>query len=468
MTFWLSFLNRTTGSRRARGQQLRQPMRTHSLVEQLQDATPQQTANLSLAVSSLSLGMVATSWMVGSASVLGVVSLPLSLIVFVPTVRNAIKTIHEDRRIDASVLTMTRLCVYVAMSYYHVAAVDAFLFALAQKLHIQSRSDWERDIESLLENPTLIAALRDAQGKEIDGSILRKALEAAVAQETTTLQQAETSADRMAPFMLASFFATIPLLGINRAGAFLMTSFGAHMRTLNPVTVRDFVNRAAQQGVFVQDVRALETASRCDMLVLDLTHLQQGDKEYLTTALNTMRPLVRTIYLLTDDGATVDCPDGVEVLAVQSSAEKSAKLHGWQRDGSRICLVGARDEPSDLVQLYVAVSSGIGDQHVQAVIRDLASLPFLFENAAIFNEKQKFNYQVPIGFDIVDITTTIVIHFGLFYSALFNYSGLLLSTLNARRSIGHLKRKRMSGRVGESDVTAPSPSAMSTTNDVMP
>ena len=38
----------------------------------------------------------------------------------------------------------------------------------------------------------------------------------------------------------------------------------------------------------------------------------------------------------------------------------------------------------------------------------------------------------PIGFDLLDITTTLFVHLGLFYSVLFNYAGLLLSAANAR------------------------------------
>lgn len=64
--------------------------------------------------------------------------------------------------------------------------------------------------------------------------------------------------------------------------------------------------------------------------------------------------------------------------------------------------------------------------------QDLQQLPRFFELAAAFGVKQGFSLVAPIGLDLVDLATTIFIHFGLVYSILFNYTGLWLGAAYAR------------------------------------
>jgi hypothetical protein len=63
--------------------------------------------------------------------------------------------------------------------------------------------------------------------------------------------------------------------------------------------------------------------------------------------------------------------------------------------------------------------------------KDLSQLERFFELAAAFMVKQGFNLLMPIGFDLVDIATTLLIHFGIVYSVLLNFAGLLLSASQA-------------------------------------
>lgn len=89
-------------------------------------------------------------------------------------------------------------------------------------------------------------------------------------------------------------------------------------------------------------------------------------------------------------------------------------------------------------QARIAISwrgvNSISTTPAQVVLleRDLQALVRFFALAANFTVKQGFNLVTPIGFDLLDITTTLFVHLGLFYSVLFNYAGLLLSAANAR------------------------------------
>jgi hypothetical protein len=62
----------------------------------------------------------------------------------------------------------------------------------------------------------------------------------------------------------------------------------------------------------------------------------------------------------------------------------------------------------------------------------LQALARFFELAATFTAKQSFNLLAPIGLDLVDIATTLFLHWDLIYSVMFTYSGLLLGAVNGR------------------------------------
>jgi hypothetical protein len=70
--------------------------------------------------------------------------------------------------------------------------------------------------------------------------------------------------------------------------------------------------------------------------------------------------------------------------------------------------------------------------HIVLLDNDLGQLGRCFDLAAAFVAKQGFSLMTPIGFDLVDITTTVFVHLGLVYSVLYNYTGLLLGAANAR------------------------------------
>ena len=55
----------------------------------------------------------------------------------------------------------------------------------------------------------------------------------------------------------------------------------------------------------------------------------------------------------------------------------------------------------------------------------------IFGLARLFFAKQRFNLLAPFGIDLIDISTTVFLHFGLFYSVLLSYAGLLTGMAQA-------------------------------------
>lgn len=512
-----------------------------------------QQANQALALSSASLGLTTASVLL-MQPVLSLASLPLMLYVFVPTFQSAWQNAVKERRVTNAVLDATRIVVCVVMRYDAVAALNAVLQAVSQKLFVQAEDEFQRqlyelfgqeqsaiwsyvqgtelqvapgavnigDIVALTAGDTVPAAgvvlygtaaldqrlatgavepVQKSAGERVDAASavisgqlyvqveqapppaltaeIRAALVQAVSRKSWTQQVGEANADRMAPRMLLVFGIALPLLGANQASAFLTTGFGAHLRTLGPYTVRNFLIPAARQGILIKDARALEKANLVNALLFDAQVL--NDPAVRLQAKMLIYNLRRRPWLM--QGVT---PHRFAVyLLVQSHEEELARelvaelglddyfaesltlaraqlIERLQQGGRFICYVGTgQDDDAVLAKATVGIVhrglATLATNQAQVVLldNDLHQLGRFFDLAAGFIVKQSFNLLTPIGIDLVDIATTLLIHFGLVYSVLFNYSGLLLSAMQAR-----FPAVRHRSAAGKADLTQPAlPSA---------
>ncbi|WP_179131209.1 heavy metal translocating P-type ATPase [Candidatus Entotheonella palauensis] len=78
-------------------------------------------------------------------------------------------------------------------------------------------------------------------------------------------------ADRAAAPTLALSLLSLPLVGVNRALAILFSGVGYHMQILGPLSVLNFLQLLAHQGVVIKDGRALEQVRDIDTVVFDKT-----------------------------------------------------------------------------------------------------------------------------------------------------------------------------------------------------
>lgn len=405
--------------------------RRGAFAERMKDDPAQQRLDRDLLVASAALGMATTSLLFPSATILATVSLPLSLFVFVPTFATAYRSLRQERRITNPVLVTTRLGVCVVMNFYGIAALDAFLFSVAQRWNGRSRQAWSQTLDTLF-----------AEQPEWE---TRHFLEQAVGQTTSMEQQAQASANRMAPFMLTAFVVTLPFYGANRAASFLMTGFGAHLQTLGPTTLHEVLRQAAEQGIVVKNGRLLETATLSNVLLLDAKLLlPQADKQSLLYALRQQLAAAQEVDTHAIKIMAVGVPQpwlteaGVD--EVIPPTEKTAVLAQLQAAGQRVCYVGDGLTEADIMaQAHLSVSlNGLAtaaEDAAQVILLDgdLATLQQFFAGATHFQQQQALNLSTPIWFDFVDISTTVIAHLGLLYSTLFNYSGLLWRTWGAKR-----------------------------------
>ncbi len=89
-------------------------------------------------------------------------------------------------------------------------------------------------------------------------------------------------ADRAAlPVLLASV-AAFPFVGADYALAILNSGFGANMKLLGPLSVLNFLQLAAREGVLIKDGRALEQIRTIDTVVFDKTGTLTLEQPHVT------------------------------------------------------------------------------------------------------------------------------------------------------------------------------------------
>jgi cation transport ATPase len=287
-------------------------------------------------------------------------------------------------------------------------------------------------------------------------TLMRQTLERSLEQKTVVQQMGESSADRMAPRMLLTFALTLPWMGANHAAAFLTTGFGAHLRTLGPYTVCNFLIPAAEEGIVIKDARALEWVNLVNTVIIDGRVL--ADPRALTQAKDAIqqlrqRPLLLrqvatqrfAVYVLVETGAEeagakLVAELGLDDYFAESLPRARATIVEQLHLGGRIiCYLGSGgDDQPVMEKARVAVAwrsmdalTGSG-AHVVLMENDLHQLVRFFALGTAFAARQGFSLLTPIGLDMVDIATTVIVHLGLGYSILFNYAGLLLGAAFAR------------------------------------
>ncbi len=309
---------------------------------------------------------------------------------------------------------------------------------------------------SVIQSGVLYIQLEQGATVPVAGTI-RKTLVDTVDRKSYFQQMGEQGAERMAPRSLLAFAIALPFMGPNRAAGLLTTGFGNNLRTLGPYTTRNFLIPAAELGILIKDAHALEAALLVNTIVFDQQIFNDPvarASAHATIHALRQRPWLMqgvsphrfAVYVLVDEGdeaaaralmAEVGLDDYLTATSIAARADLLKRL---ATGGRTVCYVGSGgDHDTAIMQaVRVAISwRGVDTMQTngaQVVLmdRDLHALVRFFELAAAFTVKQGFNLLTPITFDLIDIATTIFIHFGLVYSVLFNYVGLFLSAANAQ------------------------------------
>jgi cation transport ATPase len=289
---------------------------------------------------------------------------------------------------------------------------------------------------------------------------IRQGLRRTVESGTFLQELGEASGRKMAPRIMAFSAIMLPFWTGNRAAGFLTTGFGSQMSTLSPYTLQNFINLAAARNLLIFDGHALEYLNLVNTIILDARIL--ADAELRRQAPSIIRALRSrrwrlsetasqpfAVYLIADEDAAAVRQLAAEVGADDYFVEplslgRAALVERLTMGGRLTCYIGDGDEDArvmEAAQVSVALPAATGGSLTAAVKngaqvvvmeKDLHRVEQLFDIARQFTAKQGFNLAWPLLMDLLDIGTTVFLHFGLTYSILFSYSGLLVSATNAR------------------------------------
>lgn len=301
---------------------------------------------------------------------------------------------------------------------------------------------------SLVLSGRLYLALEEAPAERPD---LRADLERAALAETALQRLGERNGEKMAPWMLGAFVFGTPFLGINRAAVFLTTRFGVQMRRLGPHAARHAIGQGVRHGMFIRDVRALELAGLVNTVVIDAEVLQdpavRSHAAGLVQALRqrpwpaaealSRRFAVHVLASGEEEGRRLTLELGLDDYFVETSEwGRVALIQRLQQAGRCICYVGRGQAGRDATVLRAAMlgvahcPGGLADEVPARVVladAELRGLLRLFELATAFSARQGMNLFTQLGVDVLDVSTTVFLNFGLFYSVLMSHAGLLSS-----------------------------------------
>ena len=377
-------------------------------------------AERDVTLSAVSLG-AATTGSVLHIAVLGWISAPISIYLLLPVLREAKQVIWHERRINDQVLTGVRLAVCMCMNYTFIAALDACLHTLTQRLQTHHHQQWQHACQQQLGD----AALPWLQHWEHE-----------LAKKPTTWQQwGERSGALAAPAMLITCALTTSALGIACSSAFLTTFFGAHVHKLSPYTTQEMLQRAFDQHLFITNARALIQAQHTDTVIFAAQVVRNHQfNPQLAIVLQTLQQQGMQVYVWWDR-TTDSLPAGFDAHVIADN-EREEWLKQWQTTGKPLCYVhdtNSKPDPELAAAWHVCLRfpPTDGDLCASADVflpsNHLHALPQLFALSAAFNQRQRFNLLAPIGVDVIDIASTLLLDFGLVYSVMFTYVGQLLS-----------------------------------------
>ena len=283
---------------------------------------------------------------------------------------------------------------------------------------------------------------------------LYEQLQEAPLKQTLLSRIGEDTGGRMAPWMVAAFALSMPIMGVNRAAAFLTTSFGAQMNRLSPYTARQFIGFASHHGILILEPRALELANMVNMIIFDALVLDHpsarphaaglihalGHGSWSGIDASSLPFGIFVMATSEDQGRCLADDLGLDGYFIEAEgAGRAALVEAFQSGGRTVCYVGTgvRDAAAmknALLSVDVREPSDLSETQAHIVLLDprMRGLPGVFELARLFIAKQSFNLLAPIGVDLIDISTTVFLHFGLVYSVLLSYTGLLSSVAQAK------------------------------------
>ncbi len=303
---------------------------------------------------------------------------------------------------------------------------------------------------------------------------MRQELERAAAGKTELAKLGVDNGTRLAPWMMGIFVAGLPFVGFNRSAVFLTTRLGKQMDELGPHTSRQAIMAGLEHGLFIRELSALERANTVDAIVFDATLLNHPAAKGLVYPLLTSlrnrqwpRPLTMgmarpfALYVVVEDDQTGQALKDTfgfdDYFNEPLDWGRVRLIKSLQQAGRQVCHVGLPGKGDPVLKeatLSVAwCPDGLPKPSSASILlgrEHLRDLPTLFDLARAFVTRQGSNFLTPLGVDLLNMSTSLFLNYGLFYSILLSNVVSLVEVSGS----GFVKREPISGRPNDTHSSA--------------
>jgi cation transport ATPase len=303
---------------------------------------------------------------------------------------------------------------------------------------------------------------------------LRQELEQAASGKTALAKLGVETGTRLAPWMMGIFLVGLPLVGFGRSSVFLTTRLGQQMDELGPYTSRQAITAGLEHGLFIRELPALERANTIDAIMFDAALLNHpAAKGLVYPLLASLRSRRRpapvsmgiakpfALYVVADDDETgqvlKDTFGFDDYFNEPLDWGRIRLIKSLQQAGRQVCYLGLPDQGDPVLkQATLSVAwcpDGLPKSSSASILlgrEHLRDLPSLFDLARAFVTRQGSNFLTPLGVDLLNISTSVFLGFGLFYSVMFSNVAALVEVSGS----GFVKREPLSAGSDDTDRSA--------------
>ncbi len=298
---------------------------------------------------------------------------------------------------------------------------------------------------------------------------IRQELKQAALGKTELVKMSMEGGSRMAPWMTGIFLAGLPFIGFARSAVFLTTRLGTQMQDAGTQNARQVIMAGLDHGLFIREITALERANMVNAIVFDaalLTHPGAKGLTYplmaslrqrqWTKPLGLGMPKPFALYVIADDeetGQHLRDTLGLDDYFNEPLSFGRARLLGsLQQAGRQVCHVGlpGQDDPI-LKEIALSVTwcpDGVIQSSTASILlgRDhLRDLATLFDLAQAFASRQGSSLLMPLGIDLLNLSTSLLFNYGLLYSIVLSNAVTLMNVSGS----GYVKREPLNGSAAD-------------------
>ena len=370
--------------------------------------------------------------------------IPLIVYTSIPLYKQGFNDLFERRKVTFTVVDTTWgllsiPAAFIKPNFLVLGALGGWFFGIINKIVVKTKENTRQELSHLFDQQPQIGQIL------IDASNYPPELQ----------RQGKEIADNATLPTLTLGTLSLLLFGLDKGMAILYADIGRQMQVYGPLSVLNYLQLAARQGILIKDGRALEQISKVDTIVFD------GAIELVPTIHPEAKRIIKALHqlgldmvIISDDHEQRTHPLAKELGIKQYFAEtqpedKANHIIKLQEEGKFVCFVGdSINNAIALEKAQVGISlpstSTIATDTAQIILtgNTLNQLEELFAISQQFEHNMKLNLAASTlpGIIIIGGAFTGLIGFGTAIS--ISFIGMGAGVANAMRPLFQLSKNQ--------------------------